>query len=300
MGYGGCRGPSPPKGGRDTRSPISRRELAWRRLRGVVAHAMALPAMKPKRYGDLNALVVETPGPEEGLAPCVVLLHGFGAPGTDLVPLAEQIAGPPGTRYVFPQAPHAIDTGMPAPFEGRAWWHIDMAELQVALFTRQFDRLAHAHPAGLDEARAQLEAFLVEMVGDLEVPEGGLVIGGFSQGAMLTCDLALRTDIPLAGLVQLSGTTICQDEWQALMPRRRGLPVFQSHAPDDPVLPFALAERLHDSFVRAGAAARFVEFVGGHGIGGVALRGLGEFLGQVLKGCSSQQKMLLGRTPRAE
>ena len=37
-----------------------------------------------------------------GDGPLVVLLHGFGAPGTDLVPLWRELRAPPGTRFAFP------------------------------------------------------------------------------------------------------------------------------------------------------------------------------------------------------
>ncbi len=238
--------------------------------------------MKSLHLGGLDALVV-TPEPGEAHAPsCVVLLHGFGAPGTDLVPLAHELRAPAGTHFVFPAAPNSVDFGMPGPHAGRAWWHIDMMALQVALMTRNLEGLAKTHPPGLDEAREGLSKFLDALLPELGVAPERLVVGGFSQGAMLTCDLALRETRALAGLVQLSGTMICEAEWLPLMSRRSGLPVFQSHAPDDPVLPYELAERLQEALRTGGMAAEFVRFRGGHGIGGPALAGLSQFLLRVL------------------
>ena len=72
------------------------------------------------------------------------------------------------------------------------------------------------------------------------------------QGAMLSCDLMLRTTQPYAGLVQLSGTLLAAQEWGPLLPKRKGLPVFQSHGMQDEILPYVGAERLRDTLIHAG------------------------------------------------
>src|SRR5262245_11864514 len=143
--------------------------------------------MESLRLAGLDTLIV-TPEPSENSnAGCVVLLHGFGAPGTDLVPLAHELRAPAGTRFVFPAAPNGVDFGMPGPNAGRAWWHIDMMQLQVALMTGNLEGLAKAHPPGIDEAREGLSRFLDAVLEEVRVAPERLVIGGFSQGAMLTC-----------------------------------------------------------------------------------------------------------------
>ena len=91
-------------------------------------------------------------------------------------------------------------------------------------------------PDGLAEARGHVEAVIAELEkGGLD--RSKLVIGGFSQGAMLTCDAVLHTGYPFAGLVQLSGNLLAQAVWSPLMPKRRGLPVFQSYGTQDEILP---------------------------------------------------------------
>src|SRR5437879_8470468 len=92
-----------------------------------------------------------------GDGPVVVLLHGYGAPGSDLVVFGRTIDAPRGTRFVFPEAP--IDLGRE--YEGgRAWWHIDMMALQVAIARGTFRERAHEVPPGLAEARALVDAML--------------------------------------------------------------------------------------------------------------------------------------------
>jgi len=82
-----------------------------------------------------------TDGNGAGSGPLVVLLHGFGAPGTDLVDLAEVIRAPLGTRYLFPAGPIDLSVDGSYPGDARAWWPIDLVAVQVAslLFVRDLN-----------------------------------------------------------------------------------------------------------------------------------------------------------------
>ena len=116
----------------------------------------------------------------------------------------------------------------------------------------------------------------------LSVHPGSLALGGFSQGAMLSTDLVLHSDIPFAGLALLSGTLISKHEWLTRLPYRHGLPVFQSHGIDDPILAFSMAQQLREHIKTAGLPVSWVEFRGGHEIPVPVLQGLGTFLQAVL------------------
>jgi phospholipase/carboxylesterase len=214
-----------------------------------------------------------------GDGPLVMLLHGFGAPGDDLVPLAEVIDAPAGTRWLFPEGPLplSLDFG-----ESRAWWIIDFARIQADRAAGRVRDLSMEIPNGLALARERLSGFLNVLPQVLEVDYKHTVIGGFSQGAMVTCDAVLQTDYPFAGLVQLSGTLLAQPVWSPLMPRRRGLPVFHSHGAQDDILSHVGAERLRDSLVQSGLAVEWHSFRGGHEIPEPVLRRLGGFLTKVL------------------
>lgn len=214
-----------------------------------------------------------------GAGPLVVLLHGFGAPGSDLVPLWRELSPPPGTRFAFPEAPLELELGLE---ESRAWWMIDMLKLEAALSRGELRDLTRDVPDGLAEARALVIDMLDALERELGVEGSRVVLGGFSQGAMLALDVALRSERPLAGLVLLSGTLLAEEEWLPLMPKRAGLPVLQSHGRLDPLLPFSIAERLRDELARAGLAVKFLPFNGGHEIPGSALSGLDQFLGATL------------------
>src|SRR5262249_31335613 len=134
-----------------------------------------------------------------GDGPLVVLLHGFGAPGGDLVPIWRQLSVPPETRFAFPEAPLELGNGIGFG-DSRAWWMIDIARLERALARGELRDLSNEVPSGLYEARDAVDQMLSSLV-ELGPPDVRLVLGGFSQGAMLATDLALRTDRRLSGLV---------------------------------------------------------------------------------------------------
>lgn len=222
--------------------------------------------------GSLNCIVVdggpspEVPSPEIA----VVICHGYGASYEDLAPLSGEWIGLLGGhaakfRFVFPDAHHSLaDIGMPF---GRAWWPINMSRLAEAVQASSFDEL-HAHqPPGIDDARQRL----CETVREVQQQLGGghvpLVLGGFSQGAMLTMDASLRGEIDAPQLLlQFSGTIVCESQWRESLTRLENAFVFQSHGRIDPILPFASAEALHRMLRDAGIAAEFHSFMGPHTI----------------------------------
>jgi phospholipase/carboxylesterase len=218
-----------------------------------------------------------------GEGPALVLLHGYGAPGTDLVPLWRQVEAPASLRFVFPEAPLTVDVGFPG-MSGRAWWHLDVMALQERLARGPDSALAAASeiPAGLDEAREAVLRLLDELSERYRVAPERVVLGGFSQGAMVACDAALRSRRPLAGLVLLSAAPVALTEWRRTAPLRAGLSVLQSHGRADPILPFAGAELLRDALTEAGLSVEFLAFNGGHGIPAGATTALGPFLARTL------------------
>jgi phospholipase/carboxylesterase len=231
------------------------------------------------RETKLGPLTVRIAGGEDreggGDGPAVVLMHGFGAPGTDLVGLWRAIDAPRSVRWVFPEAPLALDSMFPG-FDARAWWMIDMMKLQMAMASGAVRDLPKEKPEGLVEARAAV----IEMLDALEreLAPSALVLGGFSQGAMLATDVALHDPRPLAGLVVMSGTLLAEDEWVPRMASRRGLKMLQSHGSGDPILPLATAELLRDKMLEAGVDVTWVPFRGGHEIPGRVLDAFGGML----------------------
>lgn len=232
--------------------------------------------MRIERLADLTVrLTGGIDGRGGGNGPVVVLLHGYGAPGDDLVVLGEYLDAPAGTRFLFPEAPLSMPAGYG---NARAWWMIDMARIQADRAAGRIRDLSSEIPVGLIQARERVVALLDDLHHKLGIDPKKTILGGFSQGAMLACDALLRSDLPYAGLIQLSGTLLAKQEWGPLLQKRKSLPVFQSHGTQDPILPYVMAERLRDEFVRAGLKVDWLPFRGGHEIPEPVLRKLGQFV----------------------
>jgi phospholipase/carboxylesterase len=216
-----------------------------------------------------------TDGQGGGDGPVAIFLHGYGAGGDDLVPLGQELVTGQRFRYIFPAAPLTLAGGF---MESRAWWPIDWEarERQIAECGKL--DLSDEEPEGLTAVRE----WLIRLVSNLDTvlgsPAQQVVLGGFSQGAMLACDTALRSDLPLSGLVLLSPTLLAQKIWVEQMPKRAGLPVFMSHGTGDPVLPYAMSDRLQQLLMGAGLQMTWTAFTGAHEIPLPVIKRLGWFL----------------------
>jgi phospholipase/carboxylesterase len=224
-------------------------------------------------------LVGGVDGSGGGQGPVIVLAHGFGASGDDLVLLASAISVPKSVRFVFPEAPLRLPPELGG--YGRMWWNIDLEELERSMRTGTPRDMSTREPVGLREAGAQFASMLSALEATLFVPSSEVIIGGFSQGAMLACEVALTDKRPLAGLVMLSGTMLARERWVPAMGARAALPVFASHGTHDPTLPYSGSEALVSAFDAAGAEVRFVSFTGGHEIPPPVLQGLERFVHEV-------------------
>lgn len=225
-------------------------------------------------------------GLPDGVIPqaIVVLCHGYGAPGTDLVPLGQMLLRQPkmsaSVQFLFPEAPLSLESlGMP---DGRAWWPIDMRRLQMAAVMGTFRDLRNDCPPQLPVAREMLLGLLNSWSEKSQVPLSHFILGGFSQGSMLATDVTLHLKENPAGLVVLSGTLLNENDWRERAPLHKALRVFQSHGTNDQILPFAAAGWLRDLLNHGGADVEFLPFSGGHEIPNVVLDRFGTFLREAI------------------
>ncbi|MCA9063109.1 MAG: hypothetical protein KDA96_08620 [Planctomycetaceae bacterium] len=199
----------------------------------------------------------------------VVLCHGFGAPGDDLVDIGSWLAEASDTiaqqfRFVFPAAPIDLAPfGMPG---GRAWWPINMARLAEINQTQDYEKLTTIRPDGMTEAATTLNSAIAEMQREWNLNDSQLILGGFSQGAMVSTEVTLTLGRCPALLLLFSGTLLCRDEWTGRASAHPGCSVLQSHGTIDPVLPFGPAEQLRDLLLENGFAVTFHPFRGQHTI----------------------------------
>ncbi|MBX7112933.1 MAG: phospholipase [Myxococcaceae bacterium] len=234
--------------------------------------------------GSLQCTVLPEADPHLPCRAVVVLCHGYGAPGNDLVGLhGELLTLKPSlsqVRFIFPQAPLSLaDMGMDG--NARAWWHLDMeriVQLQRTADAAAIEELETSEPEGLPHARQLLLKLLDEVTRQTQLPYSRVILGGFSQGAMLTTDVTLRLEEAPLGLAILSGTLMSRDTWARKAKSRAGLHVFQSHGTQDPILPYVAATHLSALLTAQGLTVDFTSFEGGHGIGLAALRNLSKYL----------------------
>lgn len=215
---------------------------------------------------DLN---FKTAGAAAGKATSlVVLVHGYGANGDDLLGLSDPLAPHlPHTAFVAPDAPEACSgNGF-----GFQWFPIP-----------RFDGSTEAQArAGVLAATEDLNAFLDARLADYGLGPEALALFGFSQGAMMSLHVAPRRAKPLAAVVACSGRLLAPESLQAEMQAKP--PVLLMHGDQDPVVPFGHMSEAGDALVTAGFDVYGHVMQGtGHGIApdglGVALQFLKENL----------------------
>jgi phospholipase/carboxylesterase len=212
----------------------------------------------------LDAVVVGGSGP-----PSLVLLHGYGSRAEDWHQFEPEFSLPAKTQVHYLQAP------LRGPWSGRrGWWWLNLEGHVPAGQT--FADYSTIHPPGIRIASRLVRNYLA----NLEQP---LILGGFSQGAMTSAEVAFRSDQELAGLILLSGTTVDEAGWADSFVRRRGLPVFIAHGRRDPVLPFDRMERFAGSLKAHGVNVTWLPFDGDHAIPREVVAGINRFVTTVLQ-----------------
>jgi len=175
-------------------------------------------------------------------APALMLLHGRGADERDLLPVVDYIAK--GWNAVSIRAPFEFPGG------GFAWY--------------DFLREGGPEPKSLRQSLNRLASTLAD-IHDSN-PTTPFVLLGFSQGSLMALSVATLRPARLKGVVALSGYMPSDELLPAPIARLRGLPIFQTHARNDFVLPYAWAVATRDRLTRAGAQVTWLEHSAGHSI----------------------------------
>lgn len=233
-----------------------------------------------EQIGPLECITMR-PADTSEIRLSVVLCHGFGAPGTDLVALGPELVElrselADHVEWIFPAAPLTLDhLGYGG---GRAWWYLDMERLQLAIAAGKTRDLRADRPEGLLAARDALVKLVSELSASRERPLSSIYLGGFSQGSMLATDVMLQLPEPIAGLCVMSGTLLNEAEWRRRAAAVQPVPVLQSHGRTDPILPFEGAGWLRELLEQNGFPVDFLPFTGAHTIPYTMLQALADRL----------------------
>jgi phospholipase/carboxylesterase len=226
-----------------------------------------------RKLGTVQCLEVPCANPQdEDRADTVILFHGYGADAYDLRSLTEVMKPKNPTHWLFPQG--VIEVPIGPGWTGRAWWPIDMAAIEAAAMRGETRDIANEKPPELEKLRPRI----FEMIAKLGVPWSRIILGGFSQGAMLATDLFLRAPETPKGLMLLSGALLNKTEWKELAKTRAGSKFFQSHGDQDMVLGHRGAAQLETLLINGGMKGSLVTFRGAHEIPMVVVQKATEYL----------------------
>jgi phospholipase/carboxylesterase len=210
------------------------------------------PRMPPARGGKPDSLVM--------------LLHGYGSNGADLISLAPYWAKRlPGAAFVAPNATEPV----PQVPGGYQWFNI--ANLDP-----------HLMEQGVRAAAPSLDRFIDRELDRHALDAGRLALVGFSQGAMMALHVALRRPQPVAALLGFSGLLVGARTLKEQM--RAKPPVLLIHGDRDPTIPIPAMFDSAEALAAAGHGALWhVSYGVPHSIGPDGLDLGGEFLSRCLK-----------------
>jgi phospholipase/carboxylesterase len=175
----------------------------------------------------LQALVREPAGEPEG---ALVLFHGRGADEHDLHPLLDVLDPERRLLGLTPRGPLALPPG------GAHWYRLG--------------GIPTPDPGTFLSTLEQAAGFL----DDLPVPAGRVVLGGFSQGAVMSWALGLGRGRPRrAGILALSGFLPRVAGFELDLDGLEGLPVAVAHGSLDPVIPVEFGREAATALREAGA-----------------------------------------------
>ncbi|MBM3583448.1 MAG: phospholipase [Alphaproteobacteria bacterium] len=210
------------------------------------------PSVPPARQGCARSLVV--------------LLHGWGANGDDLIGLAPAWARAlPDAHFVSPHGPDRCDQNP----MGLQWFSF-------------LDASPRALLAGAERARGLIDAFLDAELARLGLGDDRLALVGFSQGAMMALHVGLRRARACAAVLGYSGALIGAETLADAV--RAHPPILLIHGDADQVVPVSSLHEALGDLVEAGVPAEFHVARGiGHGIDEEGLELGGSFLAANLR-----------------
>jgi len=210
------------------------------------------PRMHPKRGGKPDALVI--------------LLHGYGSNGADLISLAPYWADAlPGAAFV---SPNAIEPLAEAP-GGYQWFPISNLD-------------PHLMEQGARTAAQSVDRFIDRELEKYALPPSRLVLVGFSQGTMMALHVALRREQQIAGVLGFSGVLVGARTLKEQM--RSKPPILLVHGDRDPTIPIPAMFDSAEALAAADHGAQWhVSYGVPHSIGPDGLELGGAFIANCLK-----------------
>ena len=195
--------------------------------------------------GELEFRMRPAAGPPAG---ALILNHGRGADEHDLYPLLDQLD--PERRLL------GVSSGAPIrglPPGGRHWYIVE--------------RVGFPHHETFHSSYSDLADGIDAILAGHGLDYSQAVIGGFSQGAVMSYAVALGADRPTpAGIIALSGFLPVVEGWEPVLEGREGLRAFIHHGARDPVIASELGARAAETLRAGGIDVEFLETPVGHAL----------------------------------
>lgn len=208
--------------------------------------------MNWQKFENLNYLAQT----QNGSDTAVILFHGYGADASDLAPLAQVYKLSEPCDWFFPQG--VLEVPISPMMSGRAWFELTVKDFEDLSNRKVEDNGIRPE----DEKTLQAVNRFLNKMGSMYKK---VIIGGFSQGAILTSHSIYRLNFTPTGLVLLSGFLVAPSSFPTI-PDNLHVPYFQSHGHQDMVLPIDGARQLHDHLNSKGLKGIWYPFQGAHEI----------------------------------
>lgn len=195
----------------------------------------------------------------------VILIHGYGSNGEDLLSLARVIQPAlPDAAFVAPNAPSQLARMAAA----HQWWPIETFSMAE-------------RASGVASAAPGLDAFITRELEKAGLPANRVLLVGFSQGTMMALHVGLRRAEPVAGIVGISGMLVAPDILEAEIRSRP--PVLLIHGTEDNVVPFRSMDFASTALQAVGIDVETHGSPGiGHSVGQDGLTAVAKFATRVL------------------
>lgn len=209
----------------------------------------------------------------------VVLVHGYGADGNDLIELGAQWRNLlPDAAFAAPHAPGRIPGFPPGMMGGRQWFALDAYDPN--LLRRDPHHTAEIYATmqrAAEQAAPALEQFITTELERYGLAATDLALVGFSQGTMMALHVGLRRDPGPVGILGYSGALLGGAALQQQIRCRP--PILLIHGDADEIVPIEAMHAALSTLSQADCPARFHVSRGlGHGIDGQGLSMGGAFL----------------------
>ena len=199
--------------------------------------------------------------------PMIILLHGFGAHMGDLASLAPAI-DPKGYVYIFPNAPIPFEIGASA--TGYGWTY----PRRIPQELRRAD--------DVDSVVEMLATLVDEVTAQYAIEPGQIVLGGFSQGGMMTYRYGLPNPGLFKGLAALSAVAPDAETMRKMLPEDRSQPIFVGHGTSDMMITVQMARDTLEFLKAEGYAPVYQEYPMAHEISQQTLADLTEWIKKTL------------------